>query len=387
MYQNYFKLVDKGGAKIVPYSCKLYYYLLASINIRRIVKNKFLTIAFILVCCAVAPLVSACFGKGSSDITGIRFVQDVYELDVGTPTKLEYKLYPSTASVSSLNWDVISNDENINIAGKYNIVNGVFTILNNSVDAQSSFPECTIKVSYLDQFSDTCIVRVKQYPTELSLSCNEYLNSGGVGNLSLSGYINGKWQDINSASYSLLVESDNPSVIDVENSEELIVYSTGKIGKATITVTILDSSHNKIITSSYPDGVSTSTTISVVDYVDKAIVLLTGQQEFLNINTSYTDADTEAVPYSVDSSSQIIVYLLSSTGEYLNTLNLTASLDSNNIASISKNDNHDGINLGGEYCLFSLNFSTTGTVRVEISCDGVLQNGDPVKFIFYCTYE
>lgn len=340
-------------------------------------KKAFSILAILFVCVLCMPLLSACGGEGNTKVTGVRFTQDVYELDLNTPTQIPYKVYPSTASDYYVSFDPLSSDPNA--GSKFTLKSGVMTIV------RDTFTSVTLRISVAG-YTDECTVKLKNYPLSIDFETDEdVVNSNGIYNLKLKATIQDPETDeietkyIDSNDYNIVLESSNPRVLAIDDPSKLVVRSTGKSGSATITANIYDGDGDKIITYENPQGLKTSMDLTVIDNVEKAVAVLQGQSEFLYLSNSYVQTDLNT--YSTSASSLTLdVYLFADTGVYL--------VDCE-IAVISANTDIAEVTTSGSGFVITLKDRTADDkrteriARIEISSTATDVNGNPVKFIFF----
>lgn len=358
-------------------------------------KKKFLVLLMLILCCCTAPILSACSGKGSTEVKSVRFVKDVYELDSNTPTKLDYKFYPSTASSNDIRFEatvpgVVQSSLVCRVDG-----NGVCTIFSETLNV-----DATVAIYRGNNKEDECIVRLKKYPNRIYFKNSQgsetitgfNLNLGGATNLNLWGEFTNVGEhevttydsQINSNNYKVKITSDNQRVVyTTADSNGLIVYSTGIVGSAKVSVSIINGKDENVA--------SADVIVNVIGSVDRAVVMMQGQSSFISPTTSYVSgADQQAVTYVVtDTTFNIKAYLFNKINDdyvKLDALKLSAVVDRQDLATItpasSAQDNNEfelTLNVADKLCWV--------TVRVELTCDGVDASGNPVKFIFYVAYH
>jgi len=333
------------------------------------------------VCVLLTPLFAACNTSGGTVAHGVRFTQKVFEIDRKVPTKLEYVVYPSSAVNYTASFTCTA-DERI-----YSYKQGYFTITDENLDDIADI-EATITV---DKYSDTCIIRLKKYPTEIHFESSDIsVNKGGAVGLKLFGTIDGETNRIvNFDKYTIEYVSSNPSVVRVEGNTAI---STGKLGSVTISAKIKDSQGNYVpMDRIYPENLLyAETTISVVENVAKAYVTLEGKDSFLKVNANnYNQQDTNS--YQTDKNSlNMSVMLYSADGILLDpeTINIQATSASASIATVTKQSDNtflisfvDGAKTyeeeGGQI--------TYIYTRIEVTSSAISENGIPVRFVFFLT--
>ena len=134
-------------------------------------KNSLKRIFFALVFAVSLPVVAFLTGCGatpSSKLTGILFDTmkydeetglPVFEVDKGVSTELEYKIFPSSAAGYKVYFDPVTKGTSENTSR--------FTFKDGTINVNDeNFEEIQYKVR-AGKYSDTCIIRLKEYPVEI----------------------------------------------------------------------------------------------------------------------------------------------------------------------------------------------------------------------------
>lgn len=321
--------------------------------------------AMLLVCVISAPLLFACNGVGNNTVVGVRFTQDVFEADFKVPIMLSYKVYPTTAANYNVTYDFSIKDESM-----YTNNNGEFTIINQSC------PDIVAHVYIDNTYTDSCTIKLKKYPTELSFGeSSTTINKNGILNLSLSAVVGGETKAVGLKDYNIELSSTNPSVIGVESG--LTIYSTGKSGSAIITARIKDSTGKYVMVGN--SVLKDQIKVSVTESVSTAVVSLEGENSFITTSiNSYTNTDDNTYEVS-QANLSFLVMLYSSDGTLIspNDVFITAISSNQACATVEKDSSQNN--------KFNIEFAANGTTRIEISSGATDSNGNPMKFIFYLT--
>lgn len=261
-------------------------------------KNVFLTLVFAL-SLPMMMFLSACGATPSSTITGVLFDSPIYdkegtsvfEVDLGVSSDLVYKVYPSTASGYKVYFDPIDKGTAGNSL-KFKFKDGNITV--NAED----FEDVKYKVR-VGEFSDTCIVRLKKYPTSISTSkTNVVLNSDGIQDIVIKGNFTNvdgtvrKNVAIDDSEYKFLVESSDETVVSIPNENRLKFIAVRKngVGTAKVTATILNASGEKT-------DLKVEIHVKVVQNIADCSILVSGCEEFIENNSdveiNYNNLETD----------------------------------------------------------------------------------------------
>lgn len=211
-------------------------------------KLKFSLLAFaLLLIFPLSFILSGCGATPKNEALGIHFESydyddatgyAIFEVDLLKATKLTYKINPSSWSGYAITYAVKEcSDQNLS---RFNLENGIITV------EDEKFQEIKIDI-YVNGYSDTCIVRLKQYPTSIYLEETDVVLGAG------SSYtINpiGRFVDAFGAeyekplleySYNFLVETEDETIVNVPNENRLKIVSVRKNNDATkINITLLN---------------------------------------------------------------------------------------------------------------------------------------------------
>lgn len=263
-------------------------------------KNKFKNLFLALIVALMLPLVSllsACGATPSGEVTGILFDTmkydesgvPVFEIDKGVTTELAYKIYPSSASGYKVYFDPIDKGTAEN-SSRFTFKDGTITINSND------FEDVRYKVRVGD-YSDTCIIKLKQYPIEISTDESDIvLNTFDVKAINVKAkFVNSAGvvttKNITENDFNFLVESSDETVIDIPNKNRLKFSPfRNESAEAVVTVTLLDTNFE-------PTNLSFKIKVKVVQNISDSFVIVSGSKKFVkdgdNIQLNYSDLETE----------------------------------------------------------------------------------------------
>lgn len=253
-------------------------------------KNKLKNILFVLIFALFVPMTmffSACGATASGTVTGIKFMPSDYEedgtalfwVDKGVTTSLDYSVYPSSASGYKVYFDPIGTGTSENSL-RYNFKDGKITV------KYDEFEEVKYKVR-VGNYTDTCIIRLKEYPKEIYTEQTEFvLNSGNVQDI----VIKGNFKNIQNVEtrgvileqddYSFLVESEDETIVNIPNKNRLKFIAVRQNGTAStnVKVTMLDCSGKKI------ENLTIKIKVTVVQNISTCKIVMSGVDEFVQNN-------------------------------------------------------------------------------------------------------
>lgn len=298
-------------------------------------KNKFKNILFMLIIALFAPItmfLSACGATPSGTVTGVLFDSMAYDED-GTPvfyvdkdvtTSLKYKVYPSSASGYKVYFDPVGTGTPEN-SSRYLFENGKITV------NYDTFEDVRYKVRIGD-YSDTCIVKLREYPKEIYTTKTEVvLNSGDVQDIVIKGnFLNAQNisrnnVNISDSQYSFIVETEDETIVNIPNENRLKFIAIRQNGTAstTVTATMLDGNGEKT-------DLKVQIKVTVVQNISKCKVIMSGAEEFVENNDTvelkYGDLNT----YSEDAQYKIInleIYPINTNKQLSMQENYTMSLN------------------------------------------------------------
>ena len=266
-------------------------------------KNKFAKalIFLFIVILPVTILLSGCGATPTNEARGVHFVSTeydestgyaVFEVDLNVPTNLDFKVNPSSWSGYAITYQPIGGDPANRV--RYELINGVITV--NSTD----FQEIQIRI-HINGYTDTCIVRLKEYPVRIQTDLTEVnINSFGVYTINVYGeFDNGDGTTYTRAmtdqEFNFNVQTSDETIIDVPNANRLKVCSVRRnSASATVTVTL-----NNTVGESR--GLSFTITFNVVQNASEGYLLIDGYDKFVNngdtIDVNLSDLDYEEGQY------------------------------------------------------------------------------------------
>ena len=238
-------------------------------------KRKFVAV-LMLMCLISLSIFTGCGLEGSPAATGIKFTNAVYDeteqanviyVDVNVDTFLEYKVYPSSAKNYVVYWDRTKDSSE----NKYNFQNGHIRVK----DASFTKMEVTVR---LNEYSDSAFVKLREYPSKIFYKeeseniVQETIFAGTYKEIQLSGSFNDFGnRNLKNGEYQYAVTSSDPSVVEVVDSVNMLLKSTGRKGQSDITVKILDSAGQE------KQGLSTTFRMNVKENIADAYVTVGGE--------------------------------------------------------------------------------------------------------------
>ena len=251
-------------------------------------RNKFKNLILVFILAVSLPFVSFLTGCGatpSNEITGIAFDSMIYdeetglpvfEVDKGLETSLTYKIYPSTAVGYRVYFDPVDKGTAEN-SSRFTFQDGVITVNSNS------FEDVRYKVRAGD-FSDTCIIRLKEYPVEIFTDETTIIaNKGEVVPINVKAkFINDlgvvSIRNITEKDFDFLVETSDETMVKIENSERLKFFPVrNNSTMAEVSVTLLNGNGE-------PTNMSFKINVQVVQNVKSAFVEVSGVDSFVENN-------------------------------------------------------------------------------------------------------
>ncbi len=253
-------------------------------------KIKFKKILFALMLAVSLPIVSFLIGCGatpSNKLTGILFDTmqydeatglPVFEVDKDVTTGLDYKIYPSSATGYKVYFDPVDKGTAEN-SSRFTFKDGTINI------HSSSFEEVKYKIR-AGKFSDTCIIRLKEYPVEISTDKPTMIvNSFDVVPINVQAkFVNSigvvTTRNINESEFDFIVETSDETIINVPN-ENRLKFCPVRNGRshAEVTVTLLNGQGEKT-------NLSFKISVQVIQRISDAFVTMTGVNKMLETGDS-----------------------------------------------------------------------------------------------------
>ncbi len=245
-------------------------------------KNK-LKKFFVLLLVVMMPLtfvLTACGATPTSEVRGVHFVSNkydeatgyaIFEVDKDVPTKLEYKVNPSTWSGYEVTYTTPEDSAENKV--RYTLINGVILV------SETNFHQIQVKI-HINGQTDSCYVRLKVYPDRIYTDQSSVkLNARGVYTICPIGEFtegaNKVSRPINDNEYNFLVESNDSTIIRVVNPSRLMVCSDRKnTATAKVTVTLCN-------TKGKSKGMSFVVDFTVIQNAREGYLLADGYDKFI----------------------------------------------------------------------------------------------------------
>lgn len=259
-------------------------------------KIKFKKLFFALMLAVSLPIVSFLTGCGatpSNKLTGILFDTMQYDEVTGLPvfmvdkdvtTSLDYKIYPSSASGYKVYFDPIDKGTAEN-SSRFTFQDGTINI------HSASFEEVKYKVR-AGEYSDTCIIRLKEYPVEISTDKpTMVVNSFDIVPINVQArFVNSigvvTTKNITEGDFDFVVETSDETILQVPN-ENRLKFCPVRNGRsnAEITVTLLNGQGEKT-------NMSFKISVQVIQRISNSFVTLSG------VSTMVENGDTAEVNFN-----------------------------------------------------------------------------------------
>lgn len=259
-------------------------------------KIKFKKLFFALMLAVSLPIVSFLTGCGatpSNKLTGILFDTMQYDEATGLPvfmvdkdvtTSLDYKIYPSSASGYKVYFDPIDKGTAEN-SSRFTFQDGTINI------HSASFEEVKYKVR-AGEYSDTCIIRLKEYPVEISTDKpTMVVNSFDIVPINVQArFVNSigvvTTKNITEGDFDFVVETSDETILQVPN-ENRLKFCPVRNGRsnAEITVTLLNGQGEKT-------NMSFKISVQVIQRISNSFVTLSG------VSTMVENGDTAEVNFN-----------------------------------------------------------------------------------------
>ncbi len=340
-------------------------------------KNIFLTL-IIALSLPMIMFLSACGATPSSEITGILFNPSkydaegtaVFEVDLGTPTDLSYKVYPSSASGYKVYFDPIDKGTAENSL-KFKFKDGNITI--NSED----FEDVRYKIR-IGEFSDTCVIKLKKYPTSISTpETSIVMNSDDVYDIVIKGDFTNtdgsvrRNVSIDDSQYKFLVESSDETVISVPNENRLKFIAVRKNGTANAKVTA------KLLNANGEEtGLQVEIQVKVVQNIADCVVVMSGSEKFVRNNDK---VEVDCNDLDIDGGYRVInleIYPVNTNGELC--------VNENYSINITSDTDYILVSEDGKKLLINGSIASGYNLKVKIFCPDLkvkdLDTGDISAF-------
>lgn len=296
---------------------------------------------------------AGCGTEGASAVKAIFFVKDIYYVDLNVETFLDYKVYPATSSgyeaTFSLDNDYIDDSRYFKFSNGSVLVTG------------EKFSGIVVHVN-INDIKDSCEVKLREYPSQIEFEqSTQTLVGGGVKTLELKGKFKSGIRNCGQGEFNYKIKSSNPSVIEIVDSENLVIASTGKGGSSDVTVEILNAkgeSCGLVATTKIEcqNNISDSFAVvgnSVVKNNSQLDLIARGGENFV-VGVRYFDAEQ----FLIDG------------------IDFDVLLSNHNVFEVSEQDGKKVLTVIGE-----------GEVKVTIQSTGVNTSGVPSKIVFKITVQ
>ena len=247
----------------------------------------------LIACIFSVFLFAGCGYSGGETVAGIAFTSNVFYVDEQVPTKLGVKVFPSSANASDIRFNLSVSDFDVRYVN-FDREKGIISINDDAVS------EVKVTVLY-GSYEDECMVYLKSYPSRIKFDKDSIiLHAGGMTQLSYLGIFESETKSIDTSFYHTKLVSSDPSVISVEDSENLIIKSTGRSGSASLTASMVKS--NGEIATNPDTGVElkASIKINVVNTIKNCSLLINDSNLIRNISRSDAENFT-SITYTVAS--------------------------------------------------------------------------------------
>lgn len=303
----------------------------------------------ILITCLVSLFsFTACNVVGGEEVTGVAFMHEIYYVDLGVTTKLDYEVFPKSAKNYIVDFN--SKTTHIGAESEYYRYEKDGSILIKDERFREIIFEPVISIN---NFKDECEIRLREYPKTIEFDKSIISLWGGTAiSLELDGEFKEGTRACRNGEFNLKVTSSNPSVVEIIDANSLLVKSTGRRGSSDIEVSILDSQ-------GIDTGLKASVHIDVNDYIKESFVTL-GSNRLQNGNTVVVNA-------SVGDKLDINVNYFDQTGFLLENSTYYALLSNLEVVGVDSEENAT-----------KLEIIKAGKVYLTIQSQNVDENGNPV---------
>lgn len=326
--------------------------------------KKFFSLIIAFVCCMF--VFAGCTHVAGTEVTGITFTSDHYYLDLGVPTKLDYRFLPNTSQHLSPVFDPQGSEFDVLSKITLDKSTGYLTINDSTFDKT----EVILKYGY---FTDSCIVELKKYPSSIRVKDDVvYISSNGILQIPYFGNFAGEEKLMDLSFYRTRVTSSDSTVITVENQDNVIVKSTGKRGRATIKIEVIASDGSKI------SGLETSVDVVVnnnisdcsmfVSYLDAEGKTVSNIYRNLNNDETELSFNDDTLEYTIEP------FMLDNEGFIIENVNCSFLSLNENVVKII--DNGDGT--------FKFQAIGNGSTQIIVSSNGYAEGGEVIIFKIEC---
>ena len=254
---------------------------------------------------------TGCGATPSNEVRGVFFDTQidnetglpVFYVDIGRNTELSYKVNPSSWSGYKPVFQILQSGENEVNRTRFDLTNGTIIILS------PEFDDITVQI-VLNDFTDTCIVKLKKYPEKIFFengekTAQEYISANSARKIHVYAQFSGEEEAraISDDEFRFNVVSSDSTIINVPNSSRLFVSTIkSKPSVATVTIDILNADGKPVCE-------QLKLTFDVLPLIDRAYLILDGYDHFIN-----SDDEGEITIHSssleTDELSDVTAYLM-----------------------------------------------------------------------------
>ena len=333
-------------------------------------KLKALFMSLLLVVFMPAVLIlTGCGATPANEILGVTFVSPnydeetglaVFEVDLNVDTLLTYKFNPSSGSGYAVTYAVKECPAENH--ARFKLRDGVINVVS------AAFEDIKVDI-YVNGHSDTCIVRLKKYPTSMFLydvdgvseTRNLEISINALGTYTINPV--GRFLDVTGRSYvkplleydyNFVVETSDPTIIDVPLTNRLKINAvTAKPSSADVTVSLLNTAGQELF--------KVTIKVNVVLNAAKASVVLDGYNEFVSNGDELV---IDANDLEVDADDNYVmgyqVFAFSSDGRLVEQANINTICRVSEIRYIEYSKTEDAIliNMNSSSLTFTMNLWT-----------------------------
>lgn len=342
----------------------------------------------VLVLCLVLPftmLVSSCGATPTNDANAVTFVSEkydsqgraVFEVDLDTPTKLTYKVNPSTWSGYTVTY---SNDANAENRRRF-VLSDSGVIRVSSKDDGANFKDLVVEIS-INGHKDSCVVKLKKYPNRIYVTNPTIsVSAQGMVKLDVYGEFAGETtpRTVTESEYKFRVTSSDVTKIQVPNSDRLTLHAVcPNSASVKVTVELLDTTEN--VKKIDETELKFEVIVNVFPNADRFEIKLDGASDLIkengeNVSLSASGIAREGVSLVVG----FKVLVLSDSNTLLGEVNdVVVSFDDLTSISTDKENSKILINTNAD-------FSEGYTFKVSVTSKLTNKSGNPLKLEFTVT--
>lgn len=292
-----------------------------------------LIVFLLLLVLPLGVVLTACGATPSNEVKSVFFDTQLYdeetgyavfEVDFNRETELTYKVNPSSWSGYRPVYQTLRSGENEQNRTRFELKDGKITV------TDRAFEPITVQIS-INDFRDICIIRLKEYPTDIFFKddegnpIKEYnapVNAEGAYKIHVFGSFNvGGGQtvvrELEDNKYKFNVVSSDSTVIEVKNKERLLVNTLkAKPESASVSINLLNADGNVV-------GSTLKVNFGVTPLVGQGFIDIDGCDKFI-IESNEETIIINASSLETRGSGSDLVYIMnydidlySSTGIYI----------------------------------------------------------------------